>query len=433
MTSGRKVSDLTSVGNLQVGDILVGERTTGTTVRITYNGAVVSDGDKGDITVSGSGTTWTVDNAAITYAKIQDVSATARILGRNTAGAGSIEELTSTTVKTMLSLDLVENTALSTWSGSTNLTTLGTIATGTWNATVVGVAYGGTGKTSVTAYAPIVGGTTSTGALQSTTSGSTGQILQSAGSTSIPTWSTPTYPSSSGTARKILVSDGTNNVYSTETWAVPGTSGHILQSDGTNWTSATPTGTGTPVLATSPTLATPLLGTPTSGTLTNCTGLPLTTGITGTLPVANGGSGMPARQVVGAYMSVDQTLTNITATKLTIDTEEFDTSGIYDNSTNYRVQPTIASKYRVSFLATFDSTGYVSNYGAWINIYKNGSAFKQNNVSVLAGFNTSATVTAVIDFNGSTDYIEFWALQAHGSNSKVLGGQGNTYFSIEPI
>jgi hypothetical protein len=79
------------------------------------------------------------------------------------------------------------------------------------------------------------------------------------------------------------------------------------------------TGTGSAVFATSPTFVTPILGTPTSGTATNLTGLPLTTGVTGILPAANGGTGVAnnaAMTVTGsgnfAYTRTLTAATNVT-------------------------------------------------------------------------------------------------------------------------
>lgn len=83
------------------------------------NASGVSNGDKGDITVSGGGVVWTIDNAAVTYAKVQNVSATDKILGRSTAGAGTIEEITCTATARSL-LDDTSTSAM--------LTTLGAAA-----------------------------------------------------------------------------------------------------------------------------------------------------------------------------------------------------------------------------------------------------------------------------------------------------------------
>lgn len=78
-------------------------------------------------------------------------------------------------------------------------------------------------------------------------------------------------------------------------------SGSTVGIFGTNVTSKS--GTGSFVLSTSPTLTTPNLGTPSVLTLTNATGLPLTTGVTGTLPLANGGTG--ATTAVGVRGNLD--------------------------------------------------------------------------------------------------------------------------------
>jgi hypothetical protein len=69
------------------------------------SGGGITDGDKGDITVSSSGATFTIDNDAVTYAKIQNVSATNRILGRDSSGAGNIEEITPANLRTMINVE----------------------------------------------------------------------------------------------------------------------------------------------------------------------------------------------------------------------------------------------------------------------------------------------------------------------------------------
>ena len=63
----------------------------------------IDDGDKGDITVSSSGATFTIDNDVVTFAKMQNVS-TSRLLGRTTSSSGDIEELTASAVRTLLNV-----------------------------------------------------------------------------------------------------------------------------------------------------------------------------------------------------------------------------------------------------------------------------------------------------------------------------------------
>jgi len=170
---------------------------------------------------------------SITYAMIQDVSATSRILGRITAGAGDIEELTAANVKTILSLTSadvglgsVENTALSTWAGSANITTVGTVGTGTWDATAIGISKGGTGET--TAQAAI-------DALLPSQTGNNGKYLTTDGTNS--SWGSPAgggdvLGPASNTANYVPQWDGADSKTLKDGLAVGTGASNLVQLDG---------------------------------------------------------------------------------------------------------------------------------------------------------------------------------------------------------
>lgn len=75
-------------------------------------------------------------------------------------GTSNLVPRTYSEVKTDLSLNNVENIAISSWAGSSNITTLGTVTTGTWNATTIAVANGGTGATTASGARSNIGAIT---------------------------------------------------------------------------------------------------------------------------------------------------------------------------------------------------------------------------------------------------------------------------------
>lgn len=191
------------------------------------------------------------------------------------------------------------------------------------------------------------------------------------------------------------------------------------------------TGSGSLVRATSPSLTTPVLVSLPTATVatddkvviqdTSASDLTKTVttqairDLTPTLTVA-----------FSAYRSSTQSgIVTATLTKVQCDTELFDTNSNYDNATNYRFTPTVAGKYLI--LGSIRYTAFASGSNCFCLIYKNGSAATQVNNNPATTGVACAQSYAILDMNGSTDYVELYTRQDTGSDKDLTGAAVTTY------
>jgi len=185
---------------------------------------------------------------------------------------------------------------------------------------------------------------------------------------------------------------------------------------GTGATAAT--GTGNAVLANSPTLVTPVLGTPAVGSvLTNCTGLPLTTGVTGVLPIANGGTSF-SQTSYGQISSQTPILTSVaytnTFTKVDMATTLGSPSSNFSSaSSSSRLTYTGTQTRDFLVYASLDMLGDTAGDGYAIRLAKNGTAIAETECRAYAAgkspdFYAKLVTSWIITLN-TNDYLELFA------------------------
>lgn len=120
--------------------------------------------------------------------------------------------------------------------------------------------------------------------------------------------------------------------------------------------------------------------------------------------------------------------------KVNCNTELADSNGWYDNATNFRFTPQLAGKYRINAQMQGSATSLTD---CDVEVQKNGTTYARSILVNSGGFGQFATVNVniIIDFNGSTDFVEMFGLIGGTGTLQFLGGSApiRSYFEAQYV
>ena len=144
-----------------------------------------------------------------------------------------------------------------------------------------------------------------------------------------------------------------------------------------------------------------------------------------TMTVPNGGLSGQNYPAFQATLVASQNISNDTVTTGQYSIEGFDTDGCYDTGT-YRFTPTTAGKYVIGLVQR------TNNFNAsriLAVIRKNGNTVIQFEMGNGGNFDT-LNGSAIITFNGTTDYVDCALYQNSGTTQTFQGGPGSEWGSL---